>query len=133
MDASFVVLKAAKRKPKLVLMLKVMEEILIEAYSWCFDGSNCIITWPQQLALSCFYTAAVLGQKMHTFNLKKEPNTLKANFGYWKQFLTYCYRVAYYSSHFTTANNDQRTPKSCIWLTDAQEKAWKAAFQSAVK
>jgi hypothetical protein len=47
--------------------------------------------------------------------------------------LTYCYRVAYYSSYFTTADDDQQTPESGMQLTDAQEKAWEAAFQSTVK
>jgi hypothetical protein len=85
-----------------------------------------MLTWPRQLALSRFHIAAM--GKARGFDPKKEPNTLKTNFGYWKQFLTYNYRVAYRGSHFTTANNDdQRTPESCIQLTDAQEKAWEAA------
>ncbi|KAG4427988.1 hypothetical protein IFR05_016528, partial [Cadophora sp. M221] len=87
----------------------------------------------RRLALSRFHTAAGPGQKTRAFDSKKEPNTLKTNFGYWKQFLTYCYRVAYRGSHFTTADDDQRTPESCIQLTDGQENAWEAAFQSAVK
>ena len=44
--------------------------------------------------------------KARGFDLKKEPNTLKVNFGYWKQFLTYSYRVVYRDSHFITADND---------------------------
>ena len=54
--------------------------------------------------MSCFYTAAV--SKARGFDPKKEPNTLKTNFGYWKQFLTYSYQVAYRSSHFTIADDD---------------------------
>ncbi|KAG4439195.1 hypothetical protein IFR05_005316 [Cadophora sp. M221] len=76
-------------------MLEVMNEIFTEAHSWCFDGADCMLTWPRQLALSRFYTAASLGQKTRAFDPKKEPNTLKTNFGYWKQFLTYTYWVAY--------------------------------------
>jgi hypothetical protein len=41
--------------------------------------------------------------------------------------------VAYRGSYFTTADNDQRTPESCIQFTDAQEKAWEAAFQSTIE
>src|ERR1700684_1036819 len=93
-----------------------------------------MLTWPRQLALSRFYTTAAPGQKLRAFDPKKEPNTLKTNFGYWKQFLTYSYRVAYRGSHFTTADDDdQRAPESCIQLPDAQEKAWEAATQSAVE
>ena len=80
-----------------------------------------------------FHTTAATGQKIRGFDPKKEPSTLKTNFGYWKQVLTYSYRVAYRGSHFTTADDDQRTPESCIQLTDAQEKAWEAATQSAVE
>ena len=47
--------------------------------------------------------------------------------------MTYSYRVAYRGCHFTTADDDQRTPESGMQLTDAQEEAWEAAFQSAVE
>ncbi len=92
MHASFAVPKAAESEPELVLMLEVMDEIFIEAHSWCFNGPDCMLTWPRQLALSRFYTAAAPGQKTRAFDPKKEPNTLKTNFGYWKQFLTYSQR-----------------------------------------
>ncbi|KUJ09522.1 uncharacterized protein LY89DRAFT_724486 [Mollisia scopiformis] len=133
MHASFAVPKTAESEPELFLMLEIMDEIFTEAHSWCFDGPDCMLTWPRQLALSRFHTAAAPGQKLRAFDPKKEPNTLKTNFGYWKQFLTYCYQVAYRGSHFTTADDDQRTPESSIQLTGAQEKAWEAAFQSAVE
>ena len=77
-----------------------------------------MLTWPRQLALSRFYTAATTGQKTRGFDPKKEPSTLKTNFGYWKQFLTYMYRVAYRGSHFTPANDEQQTPESYIQLTN---------------
>jgi len=128
--ASFAVPKDAESEPELFLMLEVMDEIFAEAHSWCFDGPDCMLTWPRQLALSRFHTAAV--GKARGFD-PKEPNTLKTNFGYWKQFLTYSYRVAYCGSYFTTADDDQRTPESCIRLTDTQTKAWAAATQSAVE
>jgi hypothetical protein len=80
--ASFIIPKAAESEPKLVLMLKVMEEIFREAHSWCFDGPDYMLTWPRQLALSRFYTAAGPGQKTRAFNLKKKPNMLRTNFGY---------------------------------------------------
>jgi hypothetical protein len=47
--------------------------------------------------------------------------------------LTYSYRVAYRSSHFTTADSDQQTPESGIQLTDTQEEAWEVVFQSTVE
>ena len=133
MHASFAVPKAAESEPELFLMLEVMDEIFIEAHSWCFDGPDCMRTWPRQLALSRFHTAVAPGQKTRAFDPKKEPNTLKTNFGSWKQFLTYSYRVAYRGDHFTAADSDQRTPESHIQLKGAQENAWEVAFRSAVE
>ncbi|PMD22415.1 hypothetical protein NA56DRAFT_658321 [Hyaloscypha hepaticicola] len=105
MHVSFAVSKTTESEPELFLILEVMDEIFIEAYSWCFDSPDYILTWPRQLALNRFHTVAM--SKARGFDPKKESNTLKTNFGYWKQFLTYNYRVVYRDSHFTTANNDQ--------------------------
>jgi hypothetical protein len=41
-----------------------------------------MLTWPRQLALSRFHTAAVPGRKIRAFDPKKELSTLKTNFGY---------------------------------------------------
>jgi hypothetical protein len=80
MHASFTVPRNADDEPELFLMLEVMDEIFTEAHSWCFDGPDCMLTWPRQLALSRFHTAAV--GKARGFDPKKEPNILKTNFGY---------------------------------------------------
>ncbi len=79
---SFAVPKNAESKPELFLILEVIDEIFTEAHSWCFDGLDCMLTWPRQLALSRFYTAAGPGQKTRAFDPKKELNMLKTNFGY---------------------------------------------------
>jgi hypothetical protein len=70
-----------------------MNEILTETHSWCFDGPDCILTWARQLALSRFHTATV--GKARGFDPKKEPSTVKTNFGFWKLFLAYYYRVVH--------------------------------------
>ncbi len=80
MHASFAMPKTTKSEPELFLMLEVMDEIFTEAHSWCFDSPDCMLTWPWQLALSCFHTAAM--GKARGFDPKKEPNMLKTNFGY---------------------------------------------------
>jgi hypothetical protein len=64
MHTSFAVPKNAESEPELFLMLEVMDEIFTEAHSWCFDGPDCMLTWPRQLALSRFHTAAGPGQKI---------------------------------------------------------------------
>jgi hypothetical protein len=109
MHTSIAVPKAVESDSELFPMLKVMDEICTEAHSWCFNGTDCTLTWPRHLTLNAFYTTASPGQKLRAFDRKKELNTLKTNFAYWKQFLTYCHRVAYRGSYFTTADDDQRT------------------------
>ena len=82
-----------------------------------------------QLALSRFHTAPT--GKVRGFDPKKEPGTLRTNFGYWKQFLAYSFRVAYCSGHFTREGDGQRTPEDCIQLTDVQRAAWGEALRCA--
>lgn len=105
-QASFALLKNGDSEPELFLMLDVMDEILLEAHSWRFDGLDCMLTWPRQLALKCFHTIAV--GKARGFDQHKDPSSLKINFGYWKQFLTYCYRMVYCGGRFIKLDEDQQ-------------------------
>jgi len=50
MHSFFAVPKTAESEPELSLMLMVMDELLSEAHGWCFNGLNCMLTWPRQLA-----------------------------------------------------------------------------------
>ena len=141
MHASYALPKSADEgEPELFLMLEVMDEILAEAHGWCFDGPDCMLTWPRQLALSRFHgaptssaPASCRAGRARGFDPKKEPSTLRTNFGYWKQFMAYCYRVAYRGSHFTPPlSADQGgCPEDWIRLTDEQTTAWQAALQCA--
>ncbi len=110
--------KDSESEPELVRILAAMDEVLTEAHGWCADGPECMLTWPRQLALGRFYTAVV--GKARGFEPKKEPWTLKTNFGYWKQFLAYYYRIIYLGGHFTPlAGGTQRTPADIVQLTEA--------------
>jgi hypothetical protein len=82
MHAFFAVPKLVESEPELVLILEVIDEIFTKAHNWCFDSPDCMLTWPRQLVLSRFHTAAV--GKARGFDPKKELNTLRTNFGYWK-------------------------------------------------
>jgi len=127
-QASFSLPKSADNEPELFLILEVMDEILSEAHGWCFDGPECMLTWPRQLALSRFHTATV--GKARGFEPKKEPATVKTNRRYWKQFLTYYYRVIHSGSHFTTSGNSQQTPIDSVQLTGEQGSAWAGVIRS---
>jgi hypothetical protein len=80
MHAFFAVLKLVESEPELVLILEVINEIFTETHNWCFDSPDYILTWLRQLVLSCFHIVAV--GKARGFDPKKEPNTLRTNFGY---------------------------------------------------
>ena len=45
-QALFSLPKSADNKPELFLILEIMDEILSKAHSWCFDGPECMLTWP---------------------------------------------------------------------------------------
>lgn len=135
MFASFAVPTNADTEPELFLMIDVLSDLLSEAHGRCFDGPDCILTWPRQLALSRFHTTSVPGQKMRAFEPKKEPSALMTYFSYWKQLLTYCYRVAHGAGHFRRDGGtaQQQVPEDCIRLTGDQAKAWKAVSMSAME
>jgi hypothetical protein len=128
-QASFSLPKNADDEPELTSILEVMDEILSEAHSWCFEGPDCMLTWPRQLALSRFHTATV--GKARGFEPKKEPETVKINRRYWKQFLAYYYRVVHGSGHFTASSEGQRTPADSVQLTDEQASAWVGVMEGA--
>jgi hypothetical protein len=44
MHVSFAVLKNTKREPELFLILEVINKIFTEAYNWCFDGPDYMLT-----------------------------------------------------------------------------------------
>ena len=69
--------------------------------------------------------------KAQGFEPKKEPETVKTNCRYWKQFLTYYYWVIHSGSHFTMSGNSQQTPADSVQLTDKQDSAWAGVIRSA--
>ena len=56
-------------------------------------------------------------------------------FRYWKQLLTYCYRVPHAAGNFCRDGDtaQQEAPKDSIRLTGDQAVAWNEALKSAVK
>ena len=123
--------------PELRLILKGMDELLTEAHRWCFDGPECRLTWPRQLALSRFRTAdGVGGQRLRGFDPKKEPATVERNFRYWKQCVVFYVRVVHRGRHFTEHEGGEggpQTPEGCIRPTEAQAGAWRLVWDSAVE
>ncbi|PNH26390.1 hypothetical protein BJF96_g10316 [Verticillium dahliae] len=103
----------SSEEPELGAILDGMEEVLTETHRWCFDGPECRLTWPRQLALSRFRTSDSVTQKMRAFDPKKARSTVNTNFLYWKQLLSFYFHVIHRGRHFTKEDRTQ-TPEDCI-------------------
>ncbi|KAL2350397.1 hypothetical protein BJ546DRAFT_1112222, partial [Cryomyces antarcticus] len=123
--------KDAEKEAELPLVLSAMGEILDEAYGWCFDGPDCMLTWPCQVILSRFQTSMIeLQGKTRGFDPHKRSDTLKAYFTLWDQFLAYFYRIVD-RDHFTAEAEKRRRPEDIVCLTDGQRVAWGETLQAA--
>jgi hypothetical protein len=77
-------------------IVDAMESLLREAHSSCFDGTECMLTWPCRVVLSHFQSSQVdIVGKTRAFDPYKEPGTLKSYFGISQRFLSYFHRVIF--------------------------------------
>ena len=113
----------------LQMVLDVMENMLREAHSWCFDGPECMLTWPCRVVLSRFQSSQVeLIGSTRAFAPSKNKSTLKTYFKVAKQFLTYLDRVATRRDyHFSVdAADDIHRPEDVMELTSEQLQTWQS-------
>jgi superfamily II DNA helicase RecQ len=109
------------------------ENMLREAHGWCFDGVDCMLTWPGRVVLSRFQSSQVeLMGKTRAFAPKKDAATLKTYFNTAKCFLAYLERVGTSRRcHFTVEDDATQTPEQIIELTDEQLKTWQSVRRLA--
>jgi len=105
------------------------ESMLREAHSWCFDGTDCMLTWPCRVVLSRFQSSQVESfGKIRPFDPHKEPNTLKTYFKVAKQALVYFDRVAAGDDYFFSAESEESVrPEDHVQPTEKQLDVWHAA------
>ncbi|KAM0271094.1 hypothetical protein ACHAQH_009227 [Verticillium albo-atrum] len=120
----------SSEEPELGAILDGMDEVLTETHRWCFDGPECRLTWPRQLALSRFRTSDSVTHKMRGFDPKKARSTVNTNFLYWKQLLSFYFHVIHRGGHFAKEDGTQ-TPEDCIRPTKEQRTAWDAVWRLA--
>lgn len=112
-----------------------MESLLREAHSLCFDGSECMLTWPCRVVLSRFQPSQIdLVGKTRAFDPYKEPGTLKTYFRLAHRFLSYFYRVvAPDDYHFSTQDTGEEKdrPEDIIETTNEQLTAWQQVLRTA--
>lgn len=109
-----------------------MDAMLQEAHSWCFDGPECMLTWPCRVVLSRFQSAQVeaLGST-RAFDPRKQPNTIKAYFKLAKQFLAYFHRVAAGRHYHFSADSERHgsRPEDLMDPTCEQLQRWHSALR----
>lgn len=111
-------------------VIEAAESMLREAHSWCFDGDDCMLTWPCRVVLSRFQSAQTESfGKIRPFDQYKEPKTLKTYFSLAKRVLAYFGRVAAGEDYFFSAGSDEESfrPEDHIDPTPKQLDAWLAA------
>lgn len=108
----------------LPVILDAMDGMFREAHSWCFDGPDCMLTWPRQVILSRFQSSQVeLVGKTRGFEPYKEASTLARNFGLWKRCLCYTFRVLGSTGGlFSKEKEGQRTPEDAVQATEEQKR-----------
>jgi superfamily II DNA helicase RecQ len=118
----------------LQMVFDVMEDMLREAHSWCFDGPECMLTWPCRVVLSRFQSSQVeLIGSTRAFAPSKNKSTLKTYFKVAKQFLTYLGRVATGRDyHFSVDTEDGiHRPEDVMELTFEQLRTWQSVRRLA--
>lgn len=91
-------------------LIEQMGMVLGTAHSWCFDGPDCMLTWPCRVVLSRFQSSQVeqLGST-RAFDPHKSPGALKAYFKLAKQFVVYMYRVVGNRGYHFSASEEEGT------------------------
>jgi hypothetical protein len=86
---------------KLRVIVDAIESLLREAHGLCFDGTECMLTWPCRVVLSRFQSSQVdMVGKTRAFDPYKEPGTLKSYFGISQRFLAYLHRVIFPDEYY---------------------------------
>ena len=116
-------------------IVDAMESLLREAHSSCFDGTECMLTWPCRVVLSRFQSSQVdIVGKTRAFDPYKEPRTLKSYFAISQRFLSYFHRVIFPDEYyFEIEDTDEQAerPEDVVEATDEQLAAWNAIWQIA--
>lgn len=110
-------------------IIESAESMLREAHSWCFDGDDCMLTWPCRVVLSRFQSSQTESfGKIRPFDQYKEPKTLKTYFSTAKRVLAYFDRIAAGEDYFFSAKSEEESfrPEDHVDPTQKQLDVWLA-------
>lgn len=130
-----IALPLSESESELQRVIDAMESLLREAHSLCFDGTECMLTWPCRVVLSRFQSSQVdMVGKTRAFDPYKEPGTLKSYFGISQRFLSYFHRVIFPDEYyFDIEDTDEQAerPEDVVAATDEQLAVWNDIWQTA--
>lgn len=113
-------------EPLLQFAVEQLAKTLRHYHRQCFDGPDCRLTWPCQLALSNFRTsdADTIG-KIRAWDPYKATRTLTTYFRYAQLLLCYYYRILHGASLcFSSTDENQKTPHDVVQSSELQCDAW---------
>ncbi|KAI7140984.1 hypothetical protein KC316_g16311, partial [Hortaea werneckii] len=106
------------------------ESMLQEAHSWCFDGADCMLSWPCRVVLGRFQSSQTESfGKIRPFDQYKEPKSITTYFSTAKRALAYFDRIVAREDYFFTAESgeDCLRPEDHVSPTQEQLDVWSAA------
>lgn len=125
--ASAISLPSGDQEPLLQTVLDAFDAALHEAHSRCFDGPDCMLTWPCRVVLGRFQSSQVeMVGKTRGFDPYKEAATLKTYFRTAKQAVAYFARVAVAEEYHFRTDRERAgfVPEDVLEPTDEQLSAW---------
>ncbi|KAK0773172.1 hypothetical protein LTR75_017205 [Friedmanniomyces endolithicus] len=91
-------------------VVKATEDLLRDAHQRCFDGPECMLTWPCRVVLNRFQSSQVEATgSTRAFDPHKDAGSLKAYFRVAQQILVYFDRVAASEDYFFSHEPDEES------------------------
>ena len=110
-------------------ILDANEGMLREAHGWCFDGSDCMLTWPCRVVLNRFQSSRVEAMgSTRAFDPYKGSGALQDYFRVAQQALVYFDQVAASEDYFFSYEDEEETIllEDVMEPTDEQLAVWEA-------
>ncbi|KAK1076625.1 hypothetical protein LTR33_008780, partial [Friedmanniomyces endolithicus] len=110
-------------------VVKATEDLLRDALQRCFDGPECMLTWPCRVVLNRFQSSQVEAMgRTRAFDPHKDAGSLKAYFRVAQQILVYFDRVAASEDYFFSHEPDEESVllEDMLEPTDEQLAVWGA-------
>jgi hypothetical protein len=109
------------------VIINANQALLRVAHQSCFDGPDCMLTWPCRVVLNRFQSSQVLSMgTTRAFDPCKEPGSLDAYFRLAQQVLAYFDRVAASDDYFFSSERGEESTmvENTVEPTDEHMTLW---------